>query len=83
MTLEIIGYSAGITSAIALAPQVLKSWKTKSTEDISLIWTIIYTFSMILWVVYGVMLKEVPMMITLSIETVLYMILLTLKIKHG
>lgn len=83
MITTLIGYGAGITTAIALLPQVMKSWQTKSTQDISLSWTLIYTFSMILWVVYGILLRQVPMMATLSIELLLYVILLTLKIKHG
>ncbi|MDR3583456.1 MAG: SemiSWEET transporter [Candidatus Pacebacteria bacterium] len=83
MLIEIVGYSAGITTALALLPQVIKSWRTKSTKDISLGWTLIYTFSMFLWVAYGILLKEIPMITTLSIELFLYVILLTLKIKHG
>jgi len=83
MLTEIIGYGAGITTAIALLPQVIKSLRTKSTKDISLLWTLIYTFSMFLWVAYGILLKEIPMITTLSIETFLYIVLLTLKIKHG
>jgi MtN3 and saliva related transmembrane protein len=80
---ELIGYIAGITTALALMPQVIKSWKTKSTKDLSLTWTLIYLFSMFCWVAYGILLKETPMIITLSIETFLYLILLSLKIKHG
>lgn len=83
MLTQIIGYGAGITTAIAILPQVTKSWKTRSTKDISLLWTLIYLFSMLLWVTYGILLKEIPMIITLSIETILYVILLVLKIKHG
>lgn len=83
MITSIIGYGAGITTAIALLPQVTKSWKTRSTKDISLLWTLIYLFSMLLWVAYGILLKEIPMIITLSIETFLYIILLILKLKHG
>lgn len=83
MITEVVGYGAGATTAIALLPQVVKSWRTRSTSDISLTWTLIYTASMILWVAYGILLKQVPMVVTLSIELFLYSILLTLKIKHG
>ncbi|HPN54495.1 MAG TPA: SemiSWEET family transporter [Candidatus Moranbacteria bacterium] len=83
MIIPIVGYLAGATTAIAILPQVIKSWKTKSTKDISLLWTLIYLFSMLLWVTYGFLLKEIPMIVTLSIETFLYIILLVLKIRHG
>ena len=37
-----IGYLAGIIVAISLSPQLIKAWKTKSTKDISIIWTLTY-----------------------------------------
>jgi len=37
MALDFVGYLAGFIVAIALAPQVIKAWRTKSTKDISLL----------------------------------------------
>ncbi|MBI5001906.1 hypothetical protein HZC31_00820 [Candidatus Woesearchaeota archaeon] len=34
--IDILGYVAGILVVISLVPQVIKSWTTKSTRDISL-----------------------------------------------
>jgi len=33
--IEILGYIAGFLVATALAPQIIKTWKTKSAKDIS------------------------------------------------
>jgi MtN3 and saliva related transmembrane protein len=46
--IDLIGFLAGATVAISLVPQVLKSWKTKSTKDISLAWTLIYILGLTL-----------------------------------
>jgi uncharacterized protein with PQ loop repeat len=37
MDIEIVGHIGAAIVASALVPQVIKSWKTKSTEDISLV----------------------------------------------
>ena len=36
MNMEILGYLSGALITVALLPQVLKSWKSKSTKDISI-----------------------------------------------
>jgi MtN3 and saliva related transmembrane protein len=53
-SIDILGYVAGILVVISLLPQVIKSWKTKSTRDISLWRYLIYVTGLILWVTYAV-----------------------------
>ena len=81
--IELIGYLAGIIVAISLIPQVIKSWKTKSTKDISVMWTLIYLTGLILWVIYGIGILSFPIIIFVSIEALLAISLLILKIKYG
>ena len=81
--IELIGYLAGIIVAISLIPQVIKSWKTKSTKDISVMWTLIYLIGLILWIVYGIGILSFPIIIFVSIEALLAISLLILKIKYG
>jgi len=50
---EIIGFIATILSVFAFIPQAVKSWKTRSTKDISLGMYSIFTTSQILWFTYG------------------------------
>ena len=82
-TIELIGYAAGLIVAISLTPQVVKSWRTKSTRDISISWTLIYLSGLILWVIYGVGIGSLPLMVTVTIEFLMAFSLLILKIKHG
>ena len=82
MDIEIIGYLAGATVAVSLMPQVIKSWKTRSTKDISVPWMLIYLFGLILWVIYGVGISSLPMIITISIEALLVLSLLMLKLFY-
>jgi len=82
-SMELVGYLAGITVAVSLTPQVVKAWRTRSTGDISILWTVIYLLGLILWIVYGVGIASYPIVVMLSIEALLALALLALKLKYG
>ena len=79
---EIIGYIAGATIAASLSPQVIKSWKSKSTKDISIAWTMIYMTGLFLWVIYGVGIKSYPIIAMMTIEFLMATSLFVLKTKY-
>jgi MtN3 and saliva related transmembrane protein len=55
---EIIGFSAAALTAFGFAPQVIKIYKTKSCEDISLLALIQFSVGITLWLLYGIHLKN-------------------------
>jgi len=81
-TIQLIGYLAGIIIAIALTPQVIKAWKTKSTTDISLLWNIVLIFGLVLYFIYGFGIMEMPIIITTLIELALALSLITAKLIY-
>jgi len=48
------GTIALVSSIIGLLPQIYKSFKTKSTNDISLIMLLNYLVCSVSWIVYGI-----------------------------
>lgn len=48
------GIIAFITSFIGLLPQIIKSFKSKSTQDLSMIMLINYLICSLAWIVYGI-----------------------------
>lgn len=82
-SLEIVGYLAGAFVAVSLSPQVIKSWKTKSTKDISLGWTMSYLIGLILWLIYAFGIKSWPLFTMTVVEATMALSLLLLKLKHG
>lgn len=50
---NIFGSIAMITAIIGLLPQIIKSYKTKSTDDISMIMLWNYLIGSIAWIVHG------------------------------
>jgi MtN3 and saliva related transmembrane protein len=81
--LDFVGYLAGLLILISLIPQIVKSWKTKSTRDLSLARYLIYTLGVVLWLVYGAMINSGPMVISNGIALLLAGSIIFLKIKYG
>ena len=80
---DIIGYSAGFLILISIIPQIIKSWKTKSTKDLSLSRYIIYILGVLLWLIYGIAIINGPMILINSINLLLASSILYLKFKYG
>lgn len=81
-TIHFIGYLSGFIIAISLTPQVIKAYKTKSTNDISLLWNSIFLLGLILYFIYGVGIGEMPIIIMNGIETFLAVLLLAAKLIY-
>jgi MtN3 and saliva related transmembrane protein len=81
--IDIIGYAAGILVIVSLIPQMVKSWKTKSTKDISLLRYIIYVFGITLWLIYAFLLKNGPMLFSNTIAILFAGSILYMKLRYG
>jgi MtN3 and saliva related transmembrane protein len=80
--ITIIGLVAGITSVIAIMPQVWKTWNTKHARDLSMKWLVINTGSQLLWFTFGVLSKVLPVILTSSFMFLLTVFLITMKRKY-
>jgi MtN3 and saliva related transmembrane protein len=78
----ILGLMAGVLTTTSFLPQIIKAWKTKSTRDISLAMFIVLCCGMLLWIIYGVLIKSIPVIITNVMTVVLVLIVIFLKLKH-
>jgi MtN3 and saliva related transmembrane protein len=59
MNSEVIGIIAGALSCTTFLPQVIKTWKSKSTKDVSLTMFLIASAGTTLWLVYGIMIHSI------------------------
>lgn len=80
--IEIVGYIAGFLVSVALSPQIIKTWRTKSVKDISVVWTIILMSGLSLWVVYAIVNKILPLAIFGIIELLLAFTLFVFKMIY-
>ena len=74
-----LGYIAAILTTVANFPQTYKIIKTKSTDAISVNTYLLLTAGCGLWVVYGILNKDLPLIIANSISTSICIIILILK----
>jgi MtN3 and saliva related transmembrane protein len=81
-TITIIGLFAATFTTTALLPQLIKVWKTKSTKDISTGMFILYCGGVLLWFVYGVYLKDLPIILANSLAFIQGLIILMFKAKY-
>lgn len=66
----VIGLVAAFCTTVAFVPQAIKAWKTKSTHDMSLASFSIVTFGVAMWLVYGILIRDIPL-ITANVFTLL------------
>jgi len=80
---NISGFTAGTLTTIAFVPQAIKIWKTKSAKDISLGMFVILCTGISLWVIYGILVKSLPLVVANATTLVFALSILVLKINRG
>ncbi|MEJ5286837.1 MAG: hypothetical protein CH6_1573 [Candidatus Kapaibacterium sp.] len=79
---QLIGSIAAIMTTTAFVPQAVKIIRTKSTRDISLGMYLILTTGILFWLIYGILLREPPIIFANTIGFTLTFTILILKIKY-
>ena len=77
-----IGLIAAFCTTLAFLPQVIKIWKTKSAGDLSLVTFTVFTFGVALWLVYGVLTDDLPVILANIVTLMLQGALLTQMIRY-
>ena len=80
---EIVGLAAGFLTTVAFVPQVTKVWKDRSAKELSLKTFVAFSTGVILWLVYGVMLGQFPMILWNAVTLALVGALVAMKLKFG
>ena len=81
--LDLLGIAAGSLSLVALLPQVVKSWKSKSTKDISLLAVSLAYSGSLLWFIYGILQHDKALVISNAAGLTFGSCLIVLKILYG
>ncbi|MEQ8715266.1 MAG: SemiSWEET transporter [Cyclobacteriaceae bacterium] len=62
--IDYLGLFAGMLTTISFLPQVIKTWKTQSARDLSLEMFLIFCTGVLLWLIYGVIVGNVPIIVS-------------------
>jgi MtN3 and saliva related transmembrane protein len=80
---EILGLAAAAFTTFAFLPQVLQLIKTKSVDDISLSMYLVFITGLILWLIYGFIIGNIPIICANIITISLTATIIFLKLKYG
>jgi MtN3 and saliva related transmembrane protein len=78
-----IGLLAGACTTLSFLPQAIKTFKMKETRDISLSMYIILAAGILLWIIYGILIHDLPVILANSISFAFASLIIILKVKHG
>jgi MtN3 and saliva related transmembrane protein len=80
---DLIGFAAAAGTTIAYIPQAVKTLKSKQTKDLSLPMYIILNIGIFLWLIYGLLQTDWPIIIANIVTLGLTLSILVLKIRNG
>lgn len=79
---EAIGFIAAALTTTAFVPQVIKAWRTRSTQSISLRMYLMLCTGVLLWLVYGIEINSLPIILANGVTLILTLSILALKIQY-
>ena len=77
------GLAAGLLTTTAFIPQVWKIYRTKSGKDISGRMFSLFSVGIVLWLIYGVFLKSLPLILSNAVTLVLSLTIMALKLRYS
>ncbi|MFC1548459.1 SemiSWEET family sugar transporter [Candidatus Omnitrophota bacterium] len=75
-----IGVIAGVCTSMSFVPQIIKIVKTKHVRDLSLGMYIILTTGIFLWLIYGILIKEFPIILANAAALIMCLFVVVSKI---
>jgi MtN3 and saliva related transmembrane protein len=78
-----IGLLAAVVSTVGFAPQVIKVYRTRMTRDLSLGSFIILFSGLFLWLIYGLLLGNLPIIVGNATACAMSVYIIYMKLKHG
>lgn len=82
MAHTIIGILAGTLTTISFLPQVIKIYKMKDAKELSLATFSIFSMGVFMWLVYGLLVHELPIILANGITLILIIAIIVMKLKY-
>lgn len=81
--IDVIGMLAGGLTTVSLVPQVLKIWRTRSANDISLGMFALFGLGVVLWLADGLLIDALPVIVANAVTLVLTLTIILMKWRFG
>ena len=77
-----LGYVAGMVTVASFLPQVVRAWRTRQTRDLSLASLALLITAGSMWILYGALSRDWPVVATNSGMVGLLMLLAAAKVRY-
>ncbi len=77
-----LGFVAGTLTTLAFLPQVVKTWRTKSSNDLSIGTLSMICSGVLFWLVYGLLIGDLPIIAANTVTLVLVVSLFALALFY-
>lgn len=81
--LDILGLVASVFTTSSFVPQVWRTWKTRDVSGISLPTYLIITIGLALWLLYGILRGDLPLIVANAVMVVLTGAITVMKISFS
>lgn len=78
-----IGLAAAFVTTVCWLPQAIRIIRTRETRAISLAAYGAFTFGIALWLVYGILLADLPLILANTVTLALQLTIVGLKLRYG
>ncbi|MCC6346962.1 MAG: SemiSWEET family sugar transporter [Nitrospirales bacterium] len=78
----LLGLVAAVLTTSSFVPQLVRTWRLRETKDISLWMFLLIGAGIFLWMVYGFLIRDLPVIAANMVSFVLVSLILYLKIKY-
>ena len=78
--IKIIGLMAAFLTTSSFLPQAIKTIKTKDTSGISFFMYLLFTTGVLLWLIYGAVIKDFPVFIANLITLIFALVIFVCKV---
>jgi len=77
----LLGCAAGACTTLAFVPQVVRTLRTRSVRDLSLGMFAVMTVGIAMWLAYGLLIRDLPLIVANGVTLVLSATILAMKLK--
>ncbi len=78
----VAGLVAAFCTTLSFVPQAVKTIRTNDTASISLVMYLLFTFGTLMWLIYGLLSRNMPVILANAVTLLLASVILYFKIRH-
>ena len=79
---EVVGLVGAIFTTLAFVPQVVKIWKNRSSDGVSLSMYVCMLVGIIIWLAYGILIDSIAVIVANILSGILQVVIIFLTLKN-